>query len=226
MVRHLPRPVRNGSPGSRAATHVAVMLLALVVASALSLPARAQSFQIIHNFSGTTDGGYPLAGLTLDSTGNLYGTSSATSSQQTCPTGCLVVYELSPTGSGWNFNILFTGQNASQGSTPISSMVFGPDGNLYGTTAYGGNGNGCYPGWGCGVVFKMTPANGRWNQSIVYPFSAIPDGNFPRGQLAFDSSGNLYGATSGGGSNVGCLGGGCSGNGTVYLHAAKLHTEV
>ncbi len=216
MMRRLPRPVRNGPPRSGAAIRLAVVLLALIVASVVSLPAHAQSFQIIHYFSGTTDGEYPLAGLTLDSAGNLYGTSSSMSNQQTCPTGCLVVYQLSPNGSGWNFTVVFAGQSASQGSTAISSMVFGPDGNLYGTTAYGGNGNGCYPGRGCGVVFKMAPANGGWNQSIVYPFSALPDGNFPRGQLAFDSAGNLYGATSGGGSNVGCLGGGCDGNGTVY----------
>jgi len=210
-----PRPVTKFSNNCRAAS-IAAFLFTLCLAFAASQPAHAQSFQLIHAFSGATDGGFPLSGLVMDAAGNLYGTSSSAFNQQTCPTGCLVIYELSPTGSGWNFTTLFTGQNATEGSTPIGSMAFGPDGNLYGTTAYGGSANGCYPGWGCGIVFKLAPTNGGWSESVLYQFTGAPDGGFPRGALAFDGAGNLYGTTLSGGSTVACRGGGCSGNGVVY----------
>src|SRR5271166_4684624 len=160
MARRLLSRVRKSQSASGATTNLAAVLFILVVAFAVSPLADAQSFEVLYYFSGASDGGYPLAGLTLDAAGNLYGTSSSAYNQQTCPTGCLVVYELSPNGSGWNFSTLFAGQNASQGSTPISSMIFGPDGSLYGTTVYGGNG--CYPGWGCGLIFQLTPSSGIW----------------------------------------------------------------
>jgi uncharacterized repeat protein (TIGR03803 family) len=210
---------------SPAAATLAVLLCALMVSASASLPARAQSFQLIYAFSGANDGGYPLAGLAMDAAGNLYGTSSSQYNQQNCPTGCLIVYEMSPNGTGWNFTTLFSGQNASQGSTSVGSMAFGPDGNLYGTTAYGGSAGACYPGWGCGVVFKLAQANGGWTESVLYRFTGVPNGNFPSGELAFDNAGNLYGTTSGGGSNVGCLGGGCTGNGVVYQLALSGSTE-
>ena len=211
---------------SRAATPFAGFLLILVLSLAASRPALAQGFQVIHSFTGAGDGAYPLAGLTLDATGNLYGTSSSLLNLESCPTGCLVVYELSPDGEGWNFATLFTGQNASQGSTPASSMVWRPGGALYGTTMYGGTGSGCASGFGCGVIFKLTETNGNWTESEVYPFTGLPNGNFPKGELAFDSAGNLYGTTSGGGSTVGCPGGGCLGNGVVYELALASGTPA
>jgi uncharacterized repeat protein (TIGR03803 family) len=60
---------------------------------------------------------------------------------------------------------------------------------------------------------------------VVYPFTGLPNGNFPKGQLAFDRAGNLYGTTSGGGSTAGCPGG-CTGNGVVYELALSSGTPT
>ena len=70
-------------------------------------------------------------------------------------------------------------------------------GNLYGATSYGGNGN-CF--LGCGVVFELTPnGGGTWTETIIHSFSGS-DGIGPNA-LIFDSLGNLYGSTGGGGAN-------------------------
>jgi hypothetical protein len=75
-------------------------------------------------------------------------------------------------------------------------------GNLYGTTQYGGKGNG---GNGGGVVFQLTPnhAHTAWTQTVLYALCAgdgtCPDGIAPNASLIADASGNLYGTTLGGG---------------------------
>ena len=73
-------------------------------------------------------------------------------------------------------------------------------GNFYGTTASGGG-----IASAAGTVFEMTPSGTTY--SILHTFGGDPDGAFPYGGVAFDKSGNLYGATSSGGTN---------GFGTVY----------
>ena len=91
-------------------------------------------------------------------------------------------------------------------------VIFDAAGNLYSTTSAGGAGNCNY---GCGVVFKLTPAaSGPWNESVLYSFLSNGDGVFPLSGLTFDAAGNLYGTTSGGGtgSNIFCS----EGCGTVF----------
>jgi hypothetical protein len=90
--------------------------------------------------------------------------------------------------------------------------VIDSQGNLYGTTAYGGTGN-CVilgiPG-GCGVVFELSPPaqkGGAWKETIIYSFPTAKQGDVPTGDLVFDSAGNLYGATEfGGGKGTTCDG--------------------
>jgi hypothetical protein len=78
-------------------------------------------------------------------------------------------------------------------------------GNLYGTTAMGGNNNGC--GGGCGTVYKLSPKpDGRWKETILYVFGGVGDGAFPGlGALAIDSAGNLYGTADGGNTGYGVI---------------------
>jgi uncharacterized repeat protein (TIGR03803 family) len=90
-----------------------------------------------------------------------------------------------------------------------SGIIVAPNGDLYGTTAYGGNSNICqYTSWGCGLVFRLRPgANGNWHETVLHKFSNT-DGAFPSGRLILDKAGNLYGTTVYGGPN-GCAGLGC-----------------
>jgi len=107
------------------------------------------------------------------------------------------------------FKSLFSFDGAN-GQYPERNLVQGLDGNLYGTTGFGGTGNpACF---GPGVVFKLTPAGA---ETTVYDFGSKPncaDGSFPAefGTLALGTDGKLYGATSSSGA------GGPSGNGTVF----------
>jgi uncharacterized repeat protein (TIGR03803 family) len=164
------------------------------------------TYNVIYTFTGGADGGSPLAGLIVDQTGNLYGTAEG---------GTLVggvVFKLTPNGHGsWTQSVLenFTGPNGDQ---PLAGVIFDQAGNLYGTTAYGGNLSQC-GGIGCGVLFELTPnATGGWKQQILHSFVGV-DGAKPMASLTFDAAGNLYGTTSQGG-DVTC---GC---GTVFKLAA------
>jgi hypothetical protein len=116
-----------------------------------------------------------------------------------------------------NFN-----NDSKDGYVVTAPLVFDAAGNLYGTTANGGQGQ-CTNGFvvGCGIVFKLIPGgNGKWTEKVLYSFKNDgTDGNYPSGGLVFDTAGNLYGVTLGGGSShsASCaLNGNVLGCGTVF----------
>jgi uncharacterized repeat protein (TIGR03803 family) len=151
------------------------------------------TFSSLLSFNGF-DGNEPTAGVILDASGNLYGTTTAGG-----PLGMGNVFELSPNGNGgWTERVLFN-FNGADGQAP-GALTFDSFGNLYGTTASGGATSG-------GVAFKLSPASGLWTETILHNFGSLGDGSTPVGALIFDSLGNLYGATEAGGAN---------GLGTVY----------
>jgi uncharacterized repeat protein (TIGR03803 family) len=85
--------------------------------------------------------------------------------------------------------------NGTDGAYPadFSGLIFDASGNLYGTTEIGG-------AYGYGTVFQLTPnSDGSWTESVLYSFSGGSDGAKPSVGVIFDASGNLYGATTGGG---------------------------
>jgi uncharacterized repeat protein (TIGR03803 family) len=149
---------------------------------------------VIYNFQGLGDGNFPMAGLVLDSAGNLYGTTSESGNN-----GCGVAFKLSPGSSGtWTQTVLFAFSCGSDGGGPQGSLVLDASGNLYGTAGTGGAGAHC--NYGCGVVFKLSPtSSGPWNETVIYDFGGFPDGAYPTSGLTFDATGNLYGTTNGGG---------------------------
>ncbi len=82
-------------------------------------------------------------------------------------------------------------------ASPVSPTWNRADGNIYGTTTQGGSGP-C--GGGCGTVYKLAWANGRWNQTTLHSFTGPDqDGSLPNGGLVFDAQGNFYGSTRNGG---------------------------
>ena len=178
------------------------IVFALIVV--LTQSAQAQTFKVIHTFTGKGDGATPWAGLTMDQAGNLYGT--------TCGNDCAyggnagTVFKLSRKGSGWIFNPLYNFVGGPDGANPHAGVVFGPQGNLYGTTPYS-DGHGCTNGSGCGKVFGLKPlasacesAFCQWAETVLYSFRGGSDGVAPAlGNVIFDSAGNLYGTTLFGG---------------------------
>ena len=166
-----------------------------LLASLAAMPmAHAQSYHVLHNFSGHGDGGTPSAGLTIDRAGNFYGTTMSGAM------GNGTVFKLSHAGSGWVVNTLYTFQGGNDGLAPIARVVFGPDGALYGTTSLGG-----FEGFG--TVYQLRPpatacrsVSCPWMETVLYRFQGGSDGSSPQyGDLSFDSSGSIYGTTGGGG---------------------------
>ena len=148
----------------------------------------------IYSFSGLTDGAYPES-LTIDSKGNLYGTSSANG---IVTSGYGNVWEISPTGShgAWilTHSYTFTGTFDGAHPGPGTAVVIDSAGNVYGTTTVAGAG-------GSGTVFELTPVGGLWQQQTLYAFTGGKDGGASNGSLIMDSAGNLYGTTLEGGAS-------------------------
>jgi hypothetical protein len=191
-------------------------VIALLVAM-LSFPASAEwKEKVLYSFQGGTDGFNPVGAVARDKLGNLYGVNNGGGTS--CPSpGCGTVFELSPPsqkGGAWTETTIygFKGINGGEtdGATPVGGIVIDSDGNLYGTTAYGGNGSCKLLGstTGCGIVYELSPPvrkGAPWSYAILCDFQGGNDGQFPWGDVAFDSKGNLYGSTQfGGGKGTGC----------------------
>jgi uncharacterized repeat protein (TIGR03803 family) len=144
------------------------------------------------NYPDCSDGETPLAGVTFDKSGNLYGT---TTYGGCCSLGWGVVYQLSPSQTGWTETVLH--RFTSTGGYPRSEVNFDQAGNLYGTDS-GGNDN--KPS--CGGVFRMSPTQGGWKNYGAFSFNnSGVSGCEPWAAVYVDSTdGAVFGTTSEGGS--------------------------
>jgi len=149
----------------------------------------------IYTFTGQTDGLNPSS-LIQGPTHELIGTTVWGGAA-----GLGSVFIVTPSGKE---TVLYSFQGGSDGIYPFSSVVRDPDGNLYGTTAYGGTGNGaaCNPRFGCGTAYKISKDG---TETILYNFgSTSNDGVVPFAGLVRDENGNLFGTTSSGGAGQIC----------------------
>ncbi len=150
---------------------------------------------VLYSFSNAS-GYLPTSGVIFDSAGNLFGTALAGGSPPD-PLLVGVVFQLTPSGTGWTESIIHTFTDAPDGAYPWGLKPDG-DGNFWGVTDYGGNATAC--SFGCGTVYEITPTTfGGWNYSLIYNFQGGLDGIAPVGDLIFDVAGNIYGTTSQGG---------------------------
>lgn len=147
------------------------------------------------SFSGGADGASPEAGLTIDSAGNLYGTTVGGGVSINC---CGVVFEMVRYPDwNWTYRVLHTFTDGTDGKQPQAVLVFDAAGNLYGTTSGGGTGT-CAVS--CGTIFQMTPnLDGSWTENVLYNFIGSRDGDSVRAGVIMDESGNLYGTSAFGG---------------------------
>ncbi len=113
---------------------------------------------LLYSFgTDNSDGWEPEAGLIFDQSGNLYGTTGEGGSENCNYAGCGTVFELSPSGSGgWTETTLYGFKGDSDGAFPNGGLIFDRSGNLYGTTADGGD-TACNSGFGCGTAFELSP---------------------------------------------------------------------
>jgi uncharacterized repeat protein (TIGR03803 family) len=183
----------------------AVLFLGLVITAFHPIPVIAQNFcgpVTLVNFNGI-NGQYPASGVTFDSQGNMYGTTAQggpsfnpIGSNGILNYGLGTLWKYSP-GAGLTSLFSFNGSTSpsNNGYRPLMPLVMDGQGNLYGTTYYGGNDffpDNSHFGWG--TIFKYSSA-GQF--STLHEFSG-PEGANPVGVL-LDSQANLWGTTWQGG---------------------------
>ncbi len=137
--------------------------------------------QVIYDFSLTSTGEYPPGGVTFDSAGNLYTTSSEGGG------GAGTVFQLTRTQSGWVPNVLhvFPLRSGGDGQVPAGGVVSNAQGNLYGVTSQGGT--------GLGTIYEISPSGSGWTEQVIYNFVGCYS---PRGGISIDAAGNLYGVAT------------------------------
>jgi uncharacterized repeat protein (TIGR03803 family) len=180
----------------RTATSVFLLLL---LTTLLPSQLKAQTFEVLYTFNGQ-NGALPVGQLTLDSAGNIYGTTSA-GGVGACvffADGCGTVFAINKNGKllgSYSFH-------GVDGAAPNGGLLPDSAGNFFGTTESGGNYPSACGEVGCGVVFKLTPQG----KETAYKFTG--EGPiYPHGLLVQDAAGNLYGTT---------IESGPSNGGTVY----------
>jgi uncharacterized repeat protein (TIGR03803 family) len=144
----------------------------------------------LHVFNGD-DGAYPIAELTADSAGNLYGTTNNGGANIAG-----TVFRVTPKGKT---TIIYNFAGSTDGANPFAGLVADDSGNFYGTTTSGGASN-------AGTVFRITP---HGKEKVIYAFGGGGDGVYPIGTLLRDSAGNFYGTATNGGIDCDGSGQGC-----------------
>ena len=107
-----------------------------------------------------TDGGSPNGNLVIDHAGNLYGTTYAGGDFSCYSNGCGVVFEFSPTSSGWVETVLHAFQGISDGEQPLGGLIMDRSGNVYGGASLSGPNDG-------GTVYELNPSGGGWTFNVL-----------------------------------------------------------
>lgn len=149
------------------------------------------NFTNLYYFKGNNDGVSPYNDLIMDANNNLYGITLWGGGSVNCDGGCGTVFQLSKDDLGnWSEKIIYSFQGITDGNYP-NSLIMDKDGNLYGTTQYGGGNTNCWGG--CGTVFQLNKDNqGNWSYHKMYTFQGADSGGLPS-NLTLDNNGNIFG---------------------------------
>ena len=171
----------------------AAWIVTLLAAGIGAAAAAASSGQLttLHVFAAR-DGADPVAPLAQDAAGNFYGVAQLGGNiGRGMPHGCGVVYRMRPDG-GVDLLHQFV---QTDGCRPDGGVQLAADGNLYGTTLYGGSAD-------KGVFFRIAP-DGAF--AVLHTFGGA-EGGYPQSALALGRDGNFYGVLPAGGSAAaGCV---------------------
>jgi uncharacterized repeat protein (TIGR03803 family) len=179
----------------------ACAVLALCATTAIALPAQIATLTTIHRFcsqSGCPDGSDPFAGLVQATNGDLYGTTLSGGTSGTNSAG--TIFKITPGGTLTTLYSFCSQTNCTDGADPYAGLVQASNGDLYGTTYFGGTN-------GQGTVFKITQGG---TPTTLYSFcsqSGCTDGADPYAGLVQAANGDFYGTT---------VYGGADGFGTVF----------
>jgi uncharacterized repeat protein (TIGR03803 family) len=152
---------------------------------------------LLHSFTNVApDGAYPVAGLSLDSAGNMYGTT-----QQGGTHSAGTDFQLKPLKNGkWAYKVIHSSPSNPGGYYPNGGVTQGQNGYYYGTTYYGG------AIYNVGTVYRLFLSRGVWVAQTVYTFGGDTLGAYPDSTLTVDAAGNLFGTTyQGGDFNLGLV---------------------
>ena len=163
-----------------------ILLLAVFATVTTASIVQAQTFTVLHSFTGAQDGKWSSSGITMGGAGTLYGTAFSGGEGNNG-----TVFKLTLHNSNWIFSPLYEFPTAAN---PRGGITMSPNGIPFGT-ASGGNG-------GYGTVFYVTPGLSichsvlcYWNETTVLTLSGSY-GLLPEySNLSFDSAGNIYGTT-------------------------------
>jgi uncharacterized repeat protein (TIGR03803 family) len=150
-------------------------------------------YKDLHDFGSRADGSYPLAGVTFDRAGNMYGTTSDGGADRGG-----IVWELTKAGG---YRDLHDFGGGSDGIAPQAAVKFDAAGNMYGTTIEGGRYGSDYSG---GTVWEITKAGGYKD---LHDFGSGHDGQSALSEVTLDVAGDLFGT---------CAAGGLVGGGMVW----------
>jgi uncharacterized repeat protein (TIGR03803 family) len=156
--------------------------------------------KVLHSFNpGSGDGFEPYSGLTIDSSGRLYGTTPA------CFLGWGAVFQVAQVNGHWKETIIHVFEIGQDGESPYGPLAIDTIGRLYGTTLQ----SFVHNVGGAGIVFRLSPTKTQgWNETILHQFVKASDGGNPYSGVVLDGAGNIYGTTY--------RGGGSSGVGVVF----------
>lgn len=165
---------------------------------------------VLYSFDSVNDiGANPIGAVVFHGSGNMYGTTGA-GGDLNCQGGfgCGVVFELFPPvqkGGAWTYATLYAFQDGNDGAIPSGYLAFDSQGNLYGTTQYGGGAT------ESGTVYQLKRPGrkgGAWTEAVLHGFTGSNgDGALPASGLTWGKWNYLYGVTAEGGSA--CQGLGC-----------------